>query len=129
VTGACLDAWAVLAWLEGLEPAAGRVDEVLRSGAPIMSWINLGEVLYVLARRRTQAEALEVVASLRRRVRPELPTEARVIQAAELKGRHPISHADAFAVATALAHGATLLTGDPEILAGPREWPTEDLRS
>jgi len=52
-----------------------------------------------------------------------------VIQAAELRGRHPISYADAFAVATAIAHGATLLTGDPEILAGPREWPTEDLRS
>ena len=36
--------------------------------------------------------------------------------------------ADTFAVATAVAHGATLLTGDPEILAGDPNWPTADLR-
>ncbi len=128
MTAVCLDAWAVLAWLEGLEPAAERVERELRSGTAIMSWINLGEVLYVLARRRARAEALEVVATLRRLVHPELPTEARVIEAAELRGRHAISYADAFALATAMAHGAVLLTGDPEILAGPEEWPTEDLR-
>lgn len=35
----------------------------------------------------------------------------------------------AFAVATAIAHVATLLTGDPEILAGEPGWPVQDLRS
>lgn len=102
------------------------MERELRSGAAIMSWI--GAVLYVLARRRTRTEALEVVATLRRMVHPELPTEARVIEAAELTGRHAISSADAFALATAIAYGAVLLTGDPEILAGSQEWPTEDLR-
>jgi hypothetical protein len=40
-----------------------------------------------------------------------------------------LAYADAFAIATALAHRATLLTGDPEILDdGDRTWPVEDLR-
>lgn len=40
-----------------------------------------------------------------------------------------MAYADAFAVATAIARGATLLTGDPEILDGDPAWPVEDLRS
>jgi hypothetical protein len=51
-----------------------------------------------------------------------------VLEAATIKARHPLSYTGAFAVATALAHGAVLLTGDPEILSGPPDWPTEDLR-
>jgi predicted nucleic acid-binding protein len=35
--------------------------------------------------------------------------------AARIKARHPLAYADAFAVATAAAHNAVLLTGDPEI--------------
>jgi predicted nucleic acid-binding protein len=59
----------------------------------------------------------------------DLPSEARVLEAAHLKARCPIAYADAFAVATAIAHGATLLTGGPEILSGDSAWPVEDLRS
>lgn len=128
MTSYCLDAWAILAWLEGSEPAAGRVEEVFATQRPVVSWINLGEVFYVLLRRRSRTEALEVVRVLRPRLRPELPNESRVLEAATIKARHPVSYADAFAVATALAHGAVLLTGDPEILSGPPDWPTEDLR-
>ena len=43
-----------------------------------------------------------------------LPEEL-VRRAAELKARHAIAYADAFAVTTALEFEATLLTGDPEI--------------
>jgi hypothetical protein len=39
-----------------------------------------------------------------------------------------MAYADAFAVATAIAHGATLLTGDPEIPGGDPTWPAVDLR-
>jgi predicted nucleic acid-binding protein len=39
-----------------------------------------------------------------------------------------MAYADAFALATAIAHKANLLTGDPEILDGTGRWPTEDLR-
>ena len=42
-------------------------------------------------------------------------TRQRVRRAAELKSRHAIAYADAFAVTTAREFRATLLTGDPEI--------------
>ena len=38
-------------------------------------------------------------------------------------------YTDAFAAATALAHEATLLTGDPELLLPFAPWAHEDLRS
>jgi predicted nucleic acid-binding protein len=124
----CLDAWAVFAWLEGDEPAATRVDEVLSAERPFMSWINLGEVFYQIHRRRSPAEAAEVVRRLRPALSLELPSESRVLEAATIKAGHAVAYADAFAVATAIANGATLLTGDPEILTGSADWPVEDLR-
>jgi predicted nucleic acid-binding protein len=97
----CLDSWAVLRWLEGKEPAAGRVEH-----------------------------SREVINELRQRLRLDVPNEARVLEAAAIKARHTLAYADAFAVATALAHRASLLTGDPEILDdGDPTWPTIDLRS
>ena len=53
--------------------------------------------------------------------------EKRVLQAASIKASHRVSYADAFAVATALAHSTTLLTGDPEILDAGAGWSVEDL--
>ena len=123
----CLDSWAVLAWLEGAEPAASRVQEALVS-RPIMSWINVGEVAYVLERRAGADRSREVVRELRRLLSLDLPTEERVLEAARVKAVHRMAYADAFAVATALAHGAELLTGDPEILGGDASWPVVDLR-
>jgi len=35
-------------------------------------------------------------------------------EAAKIKSRHPLSYADAFAVATALREDADIITGDPE---------------
>jgi len=43
VTRPCLDSWAVLRWLEGVEPAASRVEDLLPK-RPLMSWMNVGEV-------------------------------------------------------------------------------------
>jgi predicted nucleic acid-binding protein len=124
----CLDSWAVLAWLEGVEPAASRVQDALASH-PVMSWINIGEVAYVLERRAGVDRSREVVRELRRLLNLDLPTEERVIEAARVKAGHRMAYADAFAVATALAHGADLLTGDPEILRGDKSWSVVDLRS
>jgi predicted nucleic acid-binding protein len=123
----CLDSWAVLAWLEGEEPGASRVEEALAS-RPIMSWINVGEVAYVLERRAGADRSREVVRELRRLLRLDLPTDERVLEAARVKAGHRMAYADGFAVATALAHGAALLTGDPEILQGDASWPVVDLR-
>ena len=49
-----LDSWAVLAWIRD-EPAAPRVDQMLlqaeaRDLQISMSWINAGEVCYMLVR-------------------------------------------------------------------------------
>jgi ribonuclease VapC len=72
--------------------------------------------------------ARRVVRELRRQLTMDLPNETLVIHAAHLKAVHPMAYADAFAVATALTHNATLLTGDPEILDADAGWPTVDLR-
>lgn len=123
----CLDSWAVLRWLEGEEPAASRVEAALPA-RPVMSWINLGEVSYIVERKAGAKAASQVVRDLHRRLTLDLPSQARVLQAARIKARYPVAYADAFAVATAIAHHATLLTGDPEILDGDPTWPTADLR-
>jgi predicted nucleic acid-binding protein len=124
----CLDSWAILRWLEGEEPAASRVDRSLET-RPVMSWINLGEVFYVVHRATGADRARSVVGDLRHRLLLDLPTEARVLEAASIKATHPLAYADAFALATAMAHDASLLTGDPEILDdGDPTWPLVDLR-
>ncbi len=69
-----------------------------------------------------------MVSRLRPRLTLDLPNETRVLQAATIKAAHAIAYADAFAVATAVALDATLLTGDPEILTANPAWPLEDLR-
>lgn len=123
-----LDTWAVIAYLHGAEPAATRVANLLRRGRPLMSWINLGEVHYVVGRAHGPQEADEVVRDLRPRLTLESPTPDRVLAAARIKAAHRLSYADAFAAATALAADAVLLTGDPELLMDGANWKVEDLR-
>jgi len=125
----CLDSWGVLRWLEGEEPAASRVQQSLET-RPVMSWINLGEVFYVVHRAAGLDRARAVINDLRHRLHLDLPTETRVLEAATIKARHALAYADAFAIATAVAHRASLLTGDPEIIDdGDPTWPVVDLRS
>ena len=52
----------------------------------------------------------------------------RVLAASRIKAEHPMAFADAFAVATALAFDATLLTGAPEIIDAPLDLEILDLR-
>jgi predicted nucleic acid-binding protein len=127
VTGYCLDSWAILRWLEGGLPASHRVDEVLAE-RPHMSWINVAEVFYITARAAGSTVAQDVVRDLRASLDLDLPTVDRVLQAAAIKADHPMALADAFAVATAVAHDAVLLTGDPEIIDSQGPWRVEDLR-
>lgn len=52
-----------------------------------------------------------------------------MLEAASIKAKHALAYADAFAIATAMAHDASLLTGDPEILdGGDPAWRVIDLR-
>lgn len=123
----CLDSWAILRWLEGVEPAASRVEAALAS-RPVMSWVNLGEVAYIVERMADTFRSGQVVRELQHQLSLDLPTETRVLEAAHIKAAYTMAYADAFAVATAIAHDCTLLTGDPEILNGDPTWQTHDLR-
>lgn len=125
----CLDAWTVMEWLDGGEPATGRVKELLgQRPAPLMSWINLGEVAYRLRRLLGPAQASFLVELLRGSFTLDLPTPKLVLDAAALKADRQLGFADAFAAATALANGAVLLTGDPDLIDHDPPWQVEDLR-
>ena len=123
-----LDSWAVLRLLEGSEPAASRVQALLDDQQPVMSWINLGEVYSIVSRDQGRADGEHVLRDLRPLLRFDLPTEQRVLEAARIKAEYPLAYADAFAAATALAHDATLWTGDPELLLEDAPWSYEALR-
>jgi PIN domain nuclease of toxin-antitoxin system len=124
----CLDSWAVLAWLDGEEPALSRM-EMLIADRPTISWVNLVEVYYRVERDHGRTAADETLADLRAVVVAELPGTARMIEAARLKARAAIALGDCFAIATAAARSMVLLTGDPEIIDLPdRPCDIEDLR-
>jgi predicted nucleic acid-binding protein len=124
----CLDSWAVLAWLDGDEPAAAVVQAAFETERPWMSWLNLGEVAYLVERRHGAHEADKVLRRLRAALALDDVTPERVLAAARVKAKHPIAFADCFAAATATYHGATLLTGDPELLERKIGCRTRDLR-
>ena len=81
-----------------------------------MSWINLGEVYYLLSKRRGRASGDEFLSMVP--VMPfqgVVPDERTMIGAARWRSRFPISYADAFALETARQRQARLVTGDPEL--------------
>ena len=124
----CLDSWAVLAWLDGEEPALSRVEELLPA-RPFLSWINLVEVYCRVERDHGRSQADDALASLRAALSLDLPGSAQMIETARLKARAPIALADCFALSTAARHGLVLLTGDPEIIELPDPpCEIEDLR-
>jgi predicted nucleic acid-binding protein len=127
----CLDSWAVLAWLDGDEPAATVVAETLNRERPPMSWMNLVEVHYRTIREHGRQEADEVISELRPQITEHLPGVSAMRAVAGLKAANPIALADCFAIALADAEGAQLLTGDPEIIDRADELPcgVVDLRT
>lgn len=120
---AVLDSWAVIALIDHEEPAYGRVRELMDAAKGskenmglAMSWINLGEVYYILARRLGENGARKAVQLLLTvPVRAYEPTRARVMEAASIKARSRVSYADAFAMGLAKELGTKLVTGDKEI--------------
>ena len=108
----CLDAWAILAWLDGEEPARSRIEELVPQ-RPTASWINIIEVYYRVERDHRRLAADETLAGLRSSLSLDLPGTARMVQAARLKTRAAIALGDCFAIVTAAAHELVLLTGDP----------------
>ena len=133
MTASVLDSWAIIAWLQGEEPARAKVRELLerasRSEAKIsMSLINVGEVFCLIAKRHGAALAERFLADLAMMpIQALLPARRLILGAARLKSRHPISYADAFAVETAREQNAVLVTGDPDLWQLSKQEPIEFL--
>ncbi len=115
-----VDAWALIAWLLN-QPAATVVESFLQGADAgnlnlVMSWINVGEVFYVIARRHGDRKAWEFLNRLPSLpIRLELPDEDSIVAAATIKAAHRLSYSDAFAIALAQAEQASVITGDEEI--------------
>jgi predicted nucleic acid-binding protein len=128
-----LDAWAILALLQGEEPAASRVKELLEQAsrgriALSISIINLGEVIYRIGKEKGEKEADATLGQLRRLPMTVLPaSEEAVFAAVRFKMHYTISYADAFAAAATEALDATLVSGDPELMQLERKLAIEKL--
>ena len=126
-----LDSWALLGWLQGEEPARTKVRDILESAAQgataaSMSMINVGEVFYLIAKRRGAALAERFLSDFPiMPLQTVVPDRRLILSAARLKSRFPISYADAFAVETARQLKAALVTGDPELFELAKREPIE----
>ena len=114
-----LDSWAIMAYLQD-EPAGEKIADMIADAREqgdrlLMSVVNVGEVWYSLARRRSIADADQALRWISE-IGIELvdaDIELTLI-AARFKAKGGISYADCHAAALAKHHKAALLTGDQE---------------
>src|SRR6266851_7561786 len=90
-----MDAWAIMAWLKGQEPAAGRVRSMLEASDRhecrlVMNIVNMGEVFYLSVKAKDLAYGHRVLESLRPRIMTLPAADELVMLAATLKARHAI---------------------------------------
>lgn len=130
-----LDSFAILAYLKD-ERGSEWVSTLLERGDRgqtrlSMHTVNLGEVYYAIYRNAGEVRAETAYAKVRAYPIRFLAgvEEELLLTAARLKGKYPLSYADAFAAATAMLLGEPLISGDPEFQALTREnlltvlWP------
>jgi predicted nucleic acid-binding protein len=101
---------------KGYEKVVHLLEEIGKTGATkFLNVINLGEIIYSTKRDFGDQKKLEVLANIERLgfTILEVPKDL-VFQAAEYKAQYSISYADCFALASAIEHKATIVTGDPE---------------
>jgi predicted nucleic acid-binding protein len=121
-----LDSYALLAFLRG-EPGEENVTALLerageRDQSLHMTEVNYAEVKYITVRKDGRPRWEEIAREMR-----ALPIEFHPIDrglsdiAADIKARHPLSLADAFAAALAKARKAELVTGDREFAVIEKE--------
>jgi len=114
-----LDTFAILCYLRD-EDGADKIEHILTEAqnkryALYLSWINLGEVYYIVIRREGADRAIRVLEAIKHwPVALIIPSENDILAAAEIKAAYPLSYADAFAAALAEKNKAALLTGDRE---------------
>jgi predicted nucleic acid-binding protein len=114
-----LDSFAVLALL-GREPGSEDVAKLLRRAQKkearvLMTWVNAGEVAYILERRFGVGPLHTALAVMEATALEIVPVERELaLMAAHIKAGYAIAYANAFAAALAQQVAATLVTGDPE---------------
>ena len=114
-----LDSFALLALLGG-EPGSDMVADLLRQAQGgethlLMTWVNIGEVAYIVERRWGMGRLHSALAMVEATALEMVPIERELaLMAAHIKAEYPVAFADTFAAALAQHAGATLVTGDPE---------------
>lgn len=121
-----LDSFAILALLNR-EPGGEQVAALLQQAKTgesrlLMTWVNVGEVAYIIERRWGRAHMHKALALLEATDLRIVPVERDLaLLAAHIKALYPLAYADAFAAALAHQKKATLVTGDPEFQAVANE--------
>ena len=115
-----LDSFAILALLGG-EPGSDKVARIMAGAVQdeyrlLMSWVNVGEVAYIVG-RRWGIDRLNQVLTMLEATAVELVVVGRdlALAAARIQAAHPLAYPDALAAALAIQLDAQLVTGDPEI--------------
>lgn len=114
-----LDCWAVLAYLNK-EPGCKMIKTIFEdaqrhAATVLLHKINLGEIYYILIRRFSQGNADKIITWFL--LCPIILVDLRddiLFEAAKMKAHYPMSYADCFVAATAIANNGSILTGDPE---------------
>jgi predicted nucleic acid-binding protein len=115
-----LDANALMRFLQK-GPGCDRVSALFRLASRgearlLISVVNRGEVLYILARRAGIHEASEALTILSGLIELADVHEEEADAAALLKLRYKLGFADCFAAELAIRTGATLVTADPDFV-------------
>ena len=115
-----LDSFAIIAYLnkeKGFEKVQDAMSEAEKSGhSVLMNEINIGEVYYILFRKRGPEKADYFLQTILQSLPIVVVSNDfdDVIKAAKIKAEHPLSFADCFAAATAKKNNSVIMTGDPE---------------
>ena len=114
------DSYALMAFFQaedGAETVKTILEKALKGETRVsMSAINLGEIFYLSVRKFGEERAEQLREDIKRLpVKIEEVTFERIMEAARIKARYPVSYADAFCVALALELKAPVVTGDPEM--------------
>lgn len=125
-----LDAWPVVEYYKGLDPAASAVEELLADSGrrPIMSVVNFTEICSAILVRIGDRAAERAGRHIRQLVVLETATSDVAETAARIKYAYRMALGDTYAVAVAIRHDAPVWTGDAEILCPDGVWKARDLR-
>lgn len=130
-----LDSYALLAFFEK-ESGYKQVEKILIDVAYaknnlFLSYVNWGEIYYIVAREYSIKKAEEVAHFIKILQIECVPVDEPIAkQAALFKAQHAISYADCFAAALAKIKQAKLVTGDKEFKAVQKDisilWLTKE---